>query len=111
MSGRQLVYEDFADKIGKDFVVSEDGTARIPLSSRSRAGRSPRDGAPASGPRSHLYLLRQYACCRNASTVLEHEALGAVRSSGPHRQRRRRRDLPGGVELGAEAAAIASRRR
>jgi hypothetical protein len=79
MSDRQLVIEDFADKIGKVFVISEDGMPAIALTLREA---EPLD--PAMAPRgvrppfSLIFVAADPRLLPQRLYRLEQEALGAV---------------------------------
>lgn len=79
MAGRSLVFEDFADKVGEVFAVSEQGVPGIPLTLREAEPLNPAFGLPGVRPPfSLIFLARDPRVLPQRIYRLEHQALGEV---------------------------------
>ncbi len=78
MTGRPLVYEDFADKIGQDFALREDGSADMALR-LSEAALLKVPGLPGVRPPFTLVFVADDARVLPQKIYrIEHGALGAL---------------------------------
>jgi len=79
ISGRPLVFEDFADKVGEVFAVGEADVPAIPLTLAEAQPLPPRYGLPnARPPFSLIFLGKDPRVLPQRLYRLEHGEMGAV---------------------------------
>lgn len=79
MTDKPPLFEDFADKVGDVFVVSQDGVPAIPLTLTEAKLLNPAFGLPdVRPPFSLLFLARDPRVFPQDLYRLEHQELGAV---------------------------------
>lgn len=79
MTDRQIVFEDFADKIGDVFVIGEEGVPAIALTLKEAKLLNPQWGLPGVRPPFSLdFLAADPRVLVQRLYRLEHERLGPV---------------------------------
>lgn len=79
MPDQQLVFEDFADKVGDAFAVSEEGLPPIALRLRQAEPLNPAMGLPGVRPPfSLMFLANDPRVLPQGNYRLEHRGLGEV---------------------------------
>ena len=79
MPERQLVFEDFADKVGDIFAISEDGVPAMPLILQEAKPLNPAFAAPGVRPPFSLqFLARDPRVLPQRIYRMEHQGLGEV---------------------------------
>jgi hypothetical protein len=79
MLDRQLVFEDFADKVGEGFAISEEGLPRITLILREAEPLNPAMALPNVRPPFALFFVASDPrVLPQALYRMEHEAFGAL---------------------------------
>ena len=76
---RQLVFEDFADKVGEGFAISEEGLPRITLILREAEPLNPAMALPNVRPPFALFFVASEPRVMPQQLYrIEHEALGTM---------------------------------
>lgn len=79
MSGRQLVFEDFADKIGEVFPIADDDVPRIPLTLTEAELLKARWSKPGARPSfSLVFVGKDPRVLPQRIYRLEHNGLGTM---------------------------------
>ena len=79
MTIRPLVFEDFADKVGAAFAISEDGFPAIPLTLKQAEPLNPAIGPPGVRPPfSLIFLAKDPRVLPQRLYRMQHDALGEV---------------------------------
>jgi hypothetical protein len=79
MADKQLIFEDFADKVDEVFVISQDGLPAIPLTLKEATLLNPAFAPPGTrSPFSLMFLARDPRVFPQNLYRLEHQELGAV---------------------------------
>jgi hypothetical protein len=77
MSDRQLVFEDFSDKVGDTFEISEEGWPAIPLTLTEATPLNPAHGMPnVRPPFSLIFVVDASHAIPQRLYRLAHEAMG-----------------------------------
>lgn len=79
MTERELVFEDFADKVDEIFVIGQDGVPAIPLTLKEAALLNAAFAAPGLRPPFSLtFLARDPRILPQSLYRMEHQELGAI---------------------------------
>jgi hypothetical protein len=79
MPDRSLVYEDFADKVGDTFAISEDGLPAIPLTLKEAVPLNPAFGLPsARAPFSLVFTAADPRVLPQRLYRLAHKVMGEL---------------------------------